>query len=113
MCNECDYTLLLENVLHVPGTQNNLILLGCWDAASGHYTGGGGAITLITKDGRHVAQGNKINNHLYKMKMAVKHQPFIHYKHLLDVNQLIVGRCGINDLVMLDILGCKNYWRRG
>jgi len=49
MCKECDYILLLENVLHVPGMWNNLIFMGCWDAAGGYYTGGGGTITLITK----------------------------------------------------------------
>ena len=76
MCKEHDYILLLENVLHVPGMWNNLILLGCSDAAGGYYTGGGGTITLIMKDGRHVPQETKINNHLYKMKMAVKAPTF-------------------------------------
>jgi hypothetical protein len=44
--NGQSYTLLLENVLHMPRTQNNLILLGRWDAAGGHYMGGGEVITL-------------------------------------------------------------------
>ena len=47
-CNGTKYNLRSENVLHVPGMQNNLILLGRWDAAGGRYTGGNGEITLIT-----------------------------------------------------------------
>jgi hypothetical protein len=54
-CNGQQYTLLLLNVLHMPRTQNNLLLLGRWDAAGGNYFGGKGSITLVTKDGRHVA----------------------------------------------------------
>jgi hypothetical protein len=71
-CNSQEYVLILQNVLHVPGTQNNLILLGRWDAAGGQYTGGGGVITLITSDERQVARGNKINNHLYRMRMSIR-----------------------------------------
>jgi hypothetical protein len=63
-CNGQKFNLLLQNVLHVPRTQNNLISLGRWDAAGGHYVGGKGAITLITRNGQHVAQGTKINNNL-------------------------------------------------
>ena len=66
-CNGTEYNLHLENVLHVPGTQNNLISLGRWDAA-----GGNGEIMLITKNGTLVAQGIKIHNHLYHMKMDLK-----------------------------------------
>jgi hypothetical protein len=46
--------------------------LGRWDAAGGRYIGGGGAITLITKDGKHVAQGKKISNNLCKMKTTIQ-----------------------------------------
>jgi GAG-pre-integrase domain len=49
--------------------------LGHWDAAGGHYIGGGGKITLITKDGKHVTQGNKIDNNLYKMKLTTWKPP--------------------------------------
>ena len=34
-CNNHEYVLTLKNVLHVPGTRNNLISLGRWDAAGG------------------------------------------------------------------------------
>jgi hypothetical protein len=50
-CNGQEYVLILQNVLHVPRTQNNLLLLERWDAAGGQYTGGGGVITLITSSG--------------------------------------------------------------
>lgn len=46
--------------------------MGRWDEAGGTYTGGGGLITLITSNGRQVTMGNKINNHLYKMKMSLQ-----------------------------------------
>jgi GAG-pre-integrase domain len=70
-CNGQQYTLLLLNVLHVPGMRNNLLSLGRWDAAGGNYFGGKGSITLVTKDGRPVAHGKKIDNHLYRMKLTV------------------------------------------
>jgi hypothetical protein len=71
-CNGQDCVLILEDVLHVPSTRNNLISLGQWDAAGGWYTGGGGVITLTTKDGKCVGRGKKISNHLYKMDMTVR-----------------------------------------
>src|SRR6202167_3333831 len=51
-CNGVDWTLKLENVLHVPGQRNNLISLGRWDKAGGTYQGGENKIILITKDGK-------------------------------------------------------------
>jgi hypothetical protein len=62
MCNGQEYILELPGVLHVPSNQNNLISLGCWNAAGGQYLGGGGALILITKDGKHIGYGKKINN---------------------------------------------------
>ena len=71
-CNGTEYMLHLENILHVPGMRNNSISLGQWDAAGGCYNGINGEITLITKNGTPVAQGTKIHNHLYRMKMVVR-----------------------------------------
>ena len=68
--NGYKYLLRLENVLHIPSNRNNLISLGRWDQAGGRYTGGGGVLILITKDGKHVAKGTKIDNNLYKMKIS-------------------------------------------
>jgi len=62
----------LENVLYIPNNQNNLIALGEWDQGGRQFTGGGGVLTLITKDGTSVAQGTKVGNNLYKMKVAVR-----------------------------------------
>lgn len=56
-CSGQDFILLLGDVIHVPRTQNNLILLGRWDATGGRYTRGKRVITLITKDGQQVAEG--------------------------------------------------------
>ena len=39
-----------------------------------YLTGGGGALILITKDGKPVARGTKIQNNLYKMKVSI-HKP--------------------------------------
>jgi len=71
-CDGQKFVLELQNVLHVPGTRNSLISLGRWDAAGGQYIGGGGGITLITKDGKRVAWGEKVDNNLYKMKVSVR-----------------------------------------
>jgi hypothetical protein len=61
-CKGQNYILHLENVLCIPGTRNNLISLGRWDATGGNYTGGNGA------------QGTKIDNHLYKLNIdSLKH----------------------------------------
>ena len=42
--------------------------------AGGHYMGEKGRITLIMKDGKPVAHGTKINNHLYKMGLTLRDQ---------------------------------------
>src|ERR1700723_419999 len=55
-CNGVDWTLKLENVLHVPGQRNNLISLGRWDKAGGTYQGGENKIILITKDGKQIGR---------------------------------------------------------
>jgi hypothetical protein len=70
--NGYEYLLRLENVLYIPGNRNNLISLGRWDHARGWYTGGRGVLTLITKDGKQVAKGTKVDNNLYKMNVSVK-----------------------------------------
>jgi Reverse transcriptase (RNA-dependent DNA polymerase)/gag-polypeptide of LTR copia-type/Integrase core domain/GAG-pre-integrase domain len=67
-----NHTLELKNVLYIPTNRNNLISLGKWDKAGGRYTGGGGSLTLITKDGIPVARGTQIENNLYKMKVAIR-----------------------------------------
>ena len=59
------YLLRLDDVLYIPSNRNNLISLGRWDKAGGRYTGGGGVLTLITKDGKQIAQGTKIQNREY------------------------------------------------
>ena len=74
------YLLKLENVLYIPSNRNNLISLGRWDHAGGQYTGGGGVLILITKDGKQVARGTKIDNNLYKMNVSVKKPGAIYSK---------------------------------
>ena len=66
------YLLRLDDILYIPSNCNNLISLGRWDKARGQYTGGGGVLTLITKDGKQIAQGTKIQNNLYNMKVSIR-----------------------------------------
>ena len=70
--NGHNYILELKDVLYIPSNRNNLIALGKWDKAGGHYIGGGGVLTLITNDGTSVARGTKAENNLYKMKVAIR-----------------------------------------
>jgi len=69
-CNGVNWTLKLEDVLHVPGQKNNLISLGRWDKAGGTYLGGDNKIILITKDGKQVAEGTRLKNFLYGMNVT-------------------------------------------
>jgi gag-polypeptide of LTR copia-type/Integrase core domain/GAG-pre-integrase domain len=70
--NGQNHTLELKNVLYIPTNRNNLISLGKWDKAGGHYKGGGGELILITKDEVPVARGTQIGNGLYKMNVAIR-----------------------------------------
>ena len=63
-CNGHKYILQLENVLYIPNNRNNLISLGKWDKGGRWFIGGGGVMTLITKDGTSVARGTKVGNNL-------------------------------------------------
>ena len=71
-CNNEDYILRLMDVLHVPGNQCNLISLGRWERDGRHYIGRNGTLSLIAQDGKHVAQGTKIANNLYRMNVTVR-----------------------------------------
>jgi hypothetical protein len=113
-CNGKQYILYLQRVLHVPGTRNNLILLEKWDKVEGRYIGENGTITLINRHGEHVAEGNRITNDLYKMQVKVKRPG-----NMADQNEETreetfiarepapVGRCGTDDLDILDTLASK------
>jgi hypothetical protein len=87
--NGHDYILQLEDVLYIPTNRNNLISLGRWDKSGGRYTGGGGALTLITKDGTAVARGTQIENNLYKMKVAFR-QPNAKLKMVKTIPQCLL-----------------------
>ena len=54
--------------------------------------GENGKITLTTKEGKNIAQGMKISNHLYKLKMVIRQSS--HSSPNVDkscVNQTFVG----------------------
>jgi hypothetical protein len=104
----------LEDILHVPGWVN-LILLGRWDATGAKYMGENGKITLTTKEGKTIAQGMKISNHLYKLKMVIQQalqtlMSHMSTKHLLGRVNFQIGRLGTNSLDISGIQDFKNYW---
>ena len=99
------YYIFLQN-------RNNLLSLGKWDAAGGKYTGGGGQIILEDKNGNSVAAGTKIDNNLYRLNLKPDHikemkyfNNFIH-SYLMMIYK--IGKHGINDMDILDILDYRN-----
>jgi len=84
-----NYVIHLQNVLHIPTNQNNLISLGRWDKVGGHYQGGGGVITLNSRKGIPVLQGNRIENNLYKMNVAIR-KPDISSSLITSTSQTFV-----------------------
>jgi hypothetical protein len=49
------YTLILQNVLHVPMSQYSLLSLGKWDKSCGNFTVDRGCLSLARRDGKVVA----------------------------------------------------------
>ena len=72
VCKGCKYTLMLNDILYIPGNKNNLISLGHWEAMGGKYTGHNGKLTLTTKSGSHIIQGPRISNNLYRLRFTLK-----------------------------------------
>lgn len=66
------YTLTLKDILYIPGNKNNLISLGCWEAAGGEYAAHNGKLTLTAKSGSHVTQGLRIHNNLYSLRFTLR-----------------------------------------
>jgi transposase InsO family protein len=66
------YTLRLKDVLHIPTNRNNLLSLGRLDSAGGSYSSLNGVITLTSADHKKVAEGVKVRNNLYKMRVKVR-----------------------------------------
>jgi len=66
-CARQKYSIQLENVLYVPETKNNLFSLGRWEANGCYYSGQQGKINLYAQNSVCVAQGQKIENNLYKI----------------------------------------------
>jgi gag-polypeptide of LTR copia-type/Integrase core domain/GAG-pre-integrase domain len=70
--NNREYILELHNVLYIPKNNNNLIALGKWDKDGRKFKGENGILTLYATNGVPVAQGSKVGNNLYKMKVAIR-----------------------------------------
>ena len=67
-----EHILQLHNVLYIPNNKNNLIALGKWDKNRRKFKGENGTLTLIATNGVPVAQGSKVGNNLYKMRVAIR-----------------------------------------
>ena len=67
-----EHILQLQNVLYIPNNNNNLLALGKWDKNGRKFEGENGTLTLITTNGVPVAQGSKVGNNLYKMRVAIR-----------------------------------------
>ena len=77
------YILRLKDVLHIPANKNNLISLGRWDDAGGTYKSDARTLKLTMKGGTVVAEGHKVHNHLYRMRVkAHEHIKGKHETHL-------------------------------
>ena len=79
LLSECDgqvHTLQLNNILHVPSNQNNLLALGHWEDEAGQkvifdY----GKVILSMRDGTVIAKGMKIRNKLYCISFKLAPNP--------------------------------------
>jgi len=56
----------LQDVLYVPGNQNNLFSLRHWLANGGNFSGRN--LTLISKGGNAIAKGSLMSNNLIKLR---------------------------------------------
>ena len=58
--NKWKYIICLEDILYIPTTKNNLILLRRWDSITkGEITIKNGTLTLLTKDNIEAAKGRQ------------------------------------------------------
>jgi hypothetical protein len=57
----------LTNVLYIPTNKQSLLSLGRWDKAGGTYHGGQGKLLMNMCNGKTVATGTQITNHLYRL----------------------------------------------
>ena len=68
------HNLRLQDTLYIPTNQNNLLSLGRWERDGRTCILGNGTLTLIERDGEHIAIGTKTQNNLYIMKLTT-HYP--------------------------------------
>jgi hypothetical protein len=66
MFNGKTYTIHLQDILYMPGNQNNLFSLGRWLANGGNFLGHN--LTLISKGGNTITKGSMTLNNLIKLR---------------------------------------------
>jgi hypothetical protein len=69
--NDKTYMLILQDVLHVPSSQYSLLSLSKWD---GNFLVDRRCLTLAKRNGKVVAQGQRLRSNLYKMCLHVQHK---------------------------------------
>lgn len=73
--SQCDgekYALKLPDVLYIPTNKHNLLSLGRWTAVGGRFIGEDGSLSLISKSGKCVARGTKMENNMYQMRFTIR-----------------------------------------
>jgi hypothetical protein len=78
--NNKSYTLILQDMLHVPSSQYSLLSLGKWDKSCGNFLVDCRCLSLAKCDGKVVAQGQRLQSNLYKMCLHIQHK----YTHDLN-----------------------------
>jgi hypothetical protein len=75
LCSHIDnksYMLILQDVLHMPTSQYNLLSLGKWDKSCSNFSVDHSCLSLVKQDGKVIAQGKRIKSNLYKMRLHLK-----------------------------------------
>ena len=78
--------------MHIPETRNSLISLGRWDRiANGVINIKNGILTLSTRDGVTVAEGNQVGNFLYRMNVKTRKPSASQFKNVMASPQTFVA----------------------
>jgi hypothetical protein len=68
------YMLILQDMLHMPTSQYNLLSLRKWNKSCGNFSVNCGCLSLVKWDGKVIAQGQRIKLNLYKMRLHLKYE---------------------------------------
>ena len=60
---------MLKNILYIPTNQTSLFSLGSWESGGNYFETRKNVLSLKTKNGKTVIQGNKLKPNLYQMDL--------------------------------------------